>query len=256
MMSQEIGKTIPLSLPRRLICDLLHFAKQIPTVPVQRRMNLRRLCEARNLAMPRIGWCALFMKGFGRMAAEIPQFRRAYLSFPYARLYEHPYSIASVAFERYYENEAAVFFGHFRSPESQTLAALEDYVRHYKEAPLDEIGLFRRALYVSRYPRPLRRFFWWLGLNQSGHKRARRMGTFGVSVYSALGSESLHPLSPITSTLNYGVIDEDGTVTVRIIYDHRVMDGAIVARALALLEEIMNHDIRAELLGMASAQSA
>jgi hypothetical protein len=256
MMSRETGKTIPLSLPRRLICDLLHFAKQIPSVPVQRRMNLRRLCEVRNLAMPRIGWCALFLKGFGRMAAEIPQFRRAYLSFPYARLYEHPCSIASVAFERYYQNEAAVLFAHFRSPETQALKALEDSVRRYKETPLQEIALFRRAMYVSKFPRPLRRFFWWLGLNQSGPKRARRMGTFGVSVYSGLGSESLHPLSPLTSTLNYGVIDEDGTVTVRIIYDHRVMDGSTVARALALLEEIMNHDIRAELLGMPSAQSA
>ena len=43
---------------------------------------------------------------------------------------------------------------------------------------------------------------------------------------------------------------------VRIIYDHRVMDGATVARALALLEQILNHDICAELLGMASAWSA
>lgn len=255
-MSREIGKTIPLSLPRRLICDLLHFAHQIPTVPVQRHMNLRRLCEARNMARPRIGWCALFLKGFGRMAAEIPQFRQAYMSFPYTRLYEHPCSIASVAFERYYQNEPAVLFGHFRGPETQTLTALEDAVRRYKEAPLQEIGLFRRALFVSKFPRLVRRFIWWVGLNQSGPKRARRIGTFGVSVYSGLGSESLHPLSPLTSTLNYGVIGEDGTVSVRIVYDHRVMDGSTVARALALLEEIMNHDIRAELLGMASVQSA
>jgi hypothetical protein len=255
-MSHEIGKTIPLSLPRRLVCDLLHFAKRIPSVPVQRPMNLLPLREARNRAVSRVSWCALFLKAYGFMAREIPQFRRAYMSFPYARLYEHPYSIASVAVERYYQNEAAVFFGHFRSPESQTLTMLDEALHRYKEAPLHEIGLFRRALYVSRFPRPLRRFFWWLGLNQSGYKRARRMGTFGVSVYSSLGSESLHPLSPLTSTLSYGVIGEDGTVMVRIIYDHRVMDGATVARALALLEEILNYDIRAELLGMASARSA
>lgn len=255
-MANDLGKTIPLSLPRRLICDLLHFAQRVPTVPVQRLMNLRSLCDARNRAMPRISWCALFLKGYGRMALEVPQFRRAYMSFPYARLYEHPSSIASVAFERCYETEEAVFFGHVRSPESQTLVALDEALRRYKEAPLEEIGLFRRAILVSRFPWPLRRFFWWLGLNQSGYKRAKRMGTFGLSVYSGLGSESLHPLSPLTSTLNYGVIGEDGEVMVRIVYDHRVMDGATVARALALLEEILNYDIRAELLGMASAWSA
>ena len=42
-----------------------------------------------------------------------------------------------------------------------------------------------------------------------------------------------HPLSVLTTTLNYGVIAADGTVDVRLIYDHRVMDGSSVARALA-----------------------
>ena len=82
------------------------------------------------------------------------------------------------------------------------------------------------------------------------------MGTFGLSVYSSHGAESLHPLSPLTTTLNYGVIREDGTVPVRIVYDHRVMDGATVARALALLEQTLNQDIRAELVGTSSARAA
>ncbi|MDP2296757.1 MAG: 2-oxo acid dehydrogenase subunit E2, partial [Pseudolabrys sp.] len=42
-------------------------------------------------------------------------------------------------------------------------------------------------------------------------------------------------------------IDRDGNVNVRIIYDHRVLDGATVARALARLEEILNTEIVSEL---------
>ncbi|HTU90503.1 MAG TPA: hypothetical protein VMF69_10550 [Gemmataceae bacterium] len=255
-MAHEVGKTIPLSLPRRLIADLLHFAHRIPSVPVQRWMNLRLLRDARALSTPRVSWCALFLKGYARVAVQVPQLRRAYLPFPISRLYEHPFSIASVALERDYQNEEAVFFAHFRSPETQTLTSLDGALRHYKEAPLEQIGLFRRALTVSRLPRPLRRLIWWIGLNSSGHKRARRMGTFGLSVYSGLGSESLHPLSPLTTTLNYGVIGADGMVNVRIIYDHRVMDGSTVARALALLEQTLNHEIRAELIGAAAGRAA
>jgi hypothetical protein len=89
----------------------------------------------------------------------------------------------------------------------------------------------------------VRRLVWWVGLNMSGYRRARNFGTFGVSVYSGLGAEALHPLSPLTTTLNYGIIGEDGTVDVRIIYDHRVMDGSTLARALVELEEVLNEQL-------------
>ena len=93
----------------------------------------------------------------------------------------------------------------------------------------------------------------WLGLN-IGRQRANYFGTFWVSAYSALGAESLHPLSPLTSTLNYGVFAADGSVDVRLVYDHRVTDGATVARALARLEEVLNTSLRQELLsGLPSA---
>ena len=52
---------------------------------------------------------------------------------------------------------------------------------------------------------------------------------------------------PLTTTLNYGVIDGEGKVTVRVIYDHRVVNGATVARALARLEEILNTSLVAEI---------
>ncbi len=255
-MNIKVGKTISLSLPRRFVCDLLHFAQRIPTVPVQREMNLSLLRDARSRTSPRISWPVLFVKGYALVAAQIPQLRRAYLPFPYARLYEHPASIASVAFERDYQGEPAVLLGHLRHPELKPLAQLDAKLRHMKQAPIEEIALFRRALALTRLPRPVRRLIWWLGLNLFGSQRARRLGTFGLSVYSSYGAESLHPLSPLTTTLNYGIIREDGIVPVRIIYDHRVMDGTTIARALALLEHTLNHEIRDELLSMAPARAA
>jgi hypothetical protein len=133
---------------------------------------------------------------------------------------------------------------------------LESALRRYKDEPVENIGLFRRGLKVSRLPGPLRRFMWWIGLNSSGPKRAKRLGTFGVSVYAGLGASSLHPLSVLTTTLNYGLLEPDGSVDVRLIYDHRVMDGGTVARALAALEEILNQDILAELHKLRAGRSA
>jgi hypothetical protein len=68
-----------------------------------------------------------------------------------------------------------------------------------------------------------------------------------------LKAESLHPLMPVTTLLNYGIIDADGTVNVRIIYDHRVMNGATVARALNRLEEILTTIVLDELRDMAGS---
>ena len=47
--------------------------------------------------------------------------------------------------------------------------------------------------------------------------------------------------------LNYGVISNSGEVDVRIIYDHRVMNGTTIARALVRLEEILSSAIVEEL---------
>jgi hypothetical protein len=104
-------------------------------------------------------------------------------------------------------------------------------------------------------PRPLRRLAWWYALNWSGYNRARTLGTFGMSVYSGLGAEGLHPLSPLTTTLNYGVIGTDGNVDVRIVYDHRVLDGSTVARALGDLEKVLTEHIPSSLVERGAAVS-
>jgi hypothetical protein len=255
-MSQPAGRTLPLSPPRRFICDLLRHAQRVPTVPVQRQMRLADVVAARAEAPQRPSWPVIFAKAFGLVAAARPELRRAYMPFPWAHLYEHPHSVASIAIERQWHGENAVLFAHLRAPESQGLVKLERSLRHYRKAPVEKVGLFRRISRVSGLPWPLRPLAWWVTLYGSGYRRARQLGTFGISVYSSLGCESLHPLSPLTTTLNYGVIRKRGGVSVRLIYDHRVLDGATVARALLELEEVLNGPIVAELRGAAAVEEA
>jgi len=82
----------------------------------------------------------------------------------------------------------------------------------------------------------------------SGYKRCKRFGTFGLSSYGNLGAENLHPISPLTTTLTYGPIDPaTGQVVVKLIYDHRVLDGAYIARRLHDIEDALRGPIRDEL---------
>ncbi len=255
-MPQPAGVSLPLSLPRQLICDYLHFAQKIPTVPVQRRMRLGEVVAARAATRLRPSWCAIFTKAYGFVTAATPVLRRAYMSFPRPRLYEHPINVASIAIERKFGVEDAVFFAHIRQPETLSLADIDLRLRRFKDEPLESFGDFRRIVLMNRFPRPLRRLLWWIGLNVWGRKRAAFMGTSGITVYAGLGAASLHPLSLLTTTLNYGVIEPDGTVDVRLTYDHRVLDGATVARALAELERVLTHEILAELRYLPRAEAA
>lgn len=255
-MPQPKGRTISLSLPRRFVCDLVHFAQKVPSVPVQRRMCLAEVAAARQAAARRPSWCAIFTKAYGLVCAATPELRRAFIPFPRSHLYEHPIPVASIAIERRYREEAAVFAIKMRTPDQRSLGDIEARLRHCMGAPIERIGTFRKALRVSALPRPLRRLLWWFGLNLSGRRRAQYMGTFGVTMYGGLGASSLHPLSPLTTTLNTGFLGEDGSLDVRLIYDHRVLDGATVARALRDLEQVLQGEILRELRFLRSVEAA
>lgn len=240
------GRFIPLSKPRRVVTDLMHFAAGVPGVPVQRRMDLSGVVAARAAVPVRPPWTAIFLKAYALTAREFPELRRAYCKLPWPHLYEYPRSVGIVAFEREYQGERAVLGVPVRGPERHTLADLTGLIRHLSTAPVEDIRPMRRTLRLAGLPRLARRAVWWLGLNL-GRLRAKYFGTFALTVYSGLGAESLHPIGPWTTLLNYGVIAADGTVDVRVVYDHRVMDGATVARALTRLEAVLAGPIAEEL---------
>ncbi|HEY5819318.1 MAG TPA: hypothetical protein VIU14_13160 [Mesorhizobium sp.] len=233
------GRALKLSAPRRLVCDLMRFSTGVPRVTVQRQMNLGPLLRARMAQQIKPSWTAIFAKGYALLARETPELRRAYVKLPWPQLYEYPVSVASIAHEREHDGEQAVLLSRIKGPEVLALTELDASIRRARSLPVQEIKDFRLALKFARAPAPIRWLLMWLGLNIA-RQRANYFGTFQLSVYSGLGAESLNPLTPLTTLLNYGPIAEDGSVTVRIHYDHRVMDGANVARALNRFEQILN----------------
>src|SRR5258708_25808001 len=108
-MPQAIGRKLPLSLPQRYVCDLLHFARNVRSVPVQRRLRLAAVAATRETAQPRPTWCALFTKAWASVSAAHPHLRRAYISYPCPHLYEHFENVATLAVERIHDGEDAVF---------------------------------------------------------------------------------------------------------------------------------------------------
>lgn len=247
-MHELKGSHLSITGPRRFIIDLVHFARQVPSTPVSRTLNVSALRRPRIEHPSRPSWAVLFMKAYALVGADHPPLRRSLLKFPWSRLYEHPWMNCALAIERAHEGEPGVFVSLFRAPELQTIDQLQDALTWYKHQPLDTVGLYRQALRVSLAPVWVRRFLWWSTLNISGFKRAKRFGTFGLTSYGSLGAEQLHPISPLTTTLTYGPIAASGDVVVKLVYDHRVLDGAYVARRLRDIELVLHGPILAELV--------
>jgi hypothetical protein len=250
------GKKIPLSLPRRFVGDILHFAKRIPSIPMQRTMRLADVIEARGRLPQRFSWCAIFMKAFSLVASRRPELRRTYIPFPRGYIYEHPINVASFSLERNYQGEEGVFMARIAQPESISLRVLDQIVRAHKTAEIESVESYRQALWLSSLPRPIRRLLWWWGLETDGRYKAHFFGTFAISVVASLGAAGLHLLSPMSMTLNYGTFEPDGSLDFRLTYDHRVIDGATAARALVALEEVLHQEMREELLKEAAKHAA
>lgn len=235
-----------LSPARKMVCEILHHGRKVPAIPLAKRMRLGELAEARK-AGARVSWTAIFMRAYALVAQEHAELRRAYISWPRPRLYEHPSSTCALILEREHQGENIVLGARIRCPEAFDLVALDEYLRLLREAPVEKVSHFRQWLRVGRMPGLLRRFLFWSTLNLSGAKRAKRLGTFAISSLGNFGIEQHHPISPLTTYLTFGPISRHGHVNVKIIYDHRVMDGRTVARSLVALERVLTTRLLDEL---------
>jgi hypothetical protein len=202
--------------------------------------------EARALAAQPPGWAAIFVKAFSLVAKDQPVLRTLYAKWPWPSFYELPSSVAMVAIARVEDGQDCVLPQKVPAADELPLTEIDAQIRHAKDAPLAEVPAFRKMLWVTRLPLPLRRLMWLLGLN-FGRQRANWFGSFGVTSVAAYGAGELHALSPGPFVLSYGAVDPGQTIDVLIRWDHRITDAALVAKALTRLEQVLNTEIAAEL---------
>ena len=84
-------------------------------------------------------------------AAEL---RRTYINFPWAHIYEHPISVASVAVERRLQDEDAVLFAQIRGPEDHMPEQIDSYLRDARSCRSSASAPFAGPLRISRLPLP------------------------------------------------------------------------------------------------------
>jgi hypothetical protein len=216
---------------------------------MDRRLALADVVHARQTMPVRPSWFAVFAKAYALVSEQHAPLRRAYMSFPRPHLHQHAGTIAHLAIARPIGDEDGVLGLKIRHPERRPLAELDALIRRVRTEPVEEIAAFRRSLRLASLPTPVRRLAWWAALNVSANWRVKHFGTFGLTAVGALGAMQATLLSPLTTTLTYGEIAPDGSIAVRLFYDHRVLDGVGPARALVDLERALCGPILAEMRG-------
>jgi hypothetical protein len=255
-MPQPRCRRRALSLGRGILCDYTHAARGNHLAAAERTMRLADVVEARRQASPRPSWGAIMTKAFALAAGNHPETRQAFLTFPWGHIGEFEAQIASVVINRRVGDEDAIFLARLCRPESQSLQDLDRDLRAYMAEPVENFRCFREALRVARLPRLARRFLWWLALNVLPRRRARHFGTFGVTTMSPFGARTLQVPSIWATMLHYGALSETGEMPVGVVFDHRIMDGAVVGYTLMEMEQVLHHEIVAELRGMRTARAA
>jgi hypothetical protein len=242
------GTVRKISLPRRLVADLMHASIRVPFVSLSRPLDVRQLLEARALAAQPPGWAAIFVKAFSLVAKDEPILRTLYNKWPWPCFYELPRSIAMIAIARVEDGQDCVLPQKVPAADELPLSEVDAQIRHAKDAPISEVPAFRKILRVTALPLLLRRVMWLIGLN-FGRQRANWFGSFGVTSVAAYGAGELHALSPGPFILSYGVVEPDQTIDVVIRWDHRITDAALIAKTLTRLEQVLNTEIAGELRG-------
>lgn len=246
------GHHIRISPQRRAVIDLMWLSRGIPLVSVKRSMNIARLRAAREAMAERVSWIAIATKAYALVADEFPALRRAYMRYPWPHFYQYPTSAASVTVERQHEGEASVFLLIIKNPSAQPLSEIAGTIATAQSAPVEQIRGFERIMRLSRLPWIIRRLVWWTGFNL-GRLRANNFGTFGLSVIASQGAELPYFITPFATALNFGLIGADGSVEMRLMIDHRVIDGLDAARVLTRLEQVLNGAIADEIAALTPA---
>ncbi len=182
--------------------------------------------------------------------------RQAFFRFPWAHIGEYESQIAAVIVDRNIGDEDMIFLAPLIRPEEQSLLSLNDHLRRYQNDPIESIKSFRFIWRLARLPQFLRRLSIWLALNVLPRRRARHFGTFAVTTMSPFGARSIEVPSIWSAMLHYGTISETGEVPVGIVFDHRLMHGSVVGHTLMEMEQVLHHEIVAELRDLRGTQAA
>lgn len=196
----------------------------------------------------RVTETAILLKAIGIAQRAHPDSRSILL--PWGRVVTLGHIVAGFTVERFVRTHPAVFLGTIESPDIKPLEQIMSELQQYSECSITEHPQLEIERRFSEMPWLFRRLVFWLGLNFPAF-RIRHMGaSFGLTSLGKYGVKALTGPCVCTSTFGVGAVEDrpavlNGKVIVRptmtlsLLFDHRVIDGAAAARFLRDVKELV-----------------
>jgi hypothetical protein len=245
---RQFSRWSSVPLQRRWIVDALAVGRTMHIAGGGGPMNVAPAAEARRRKQPAISWDAIWIKAVALAAKERPELQTAYMPYPWAHFYVHPYPVAAVAVERMWNGEPAVFMEPMSDPAALSLFEIDQRCKALATLPIASVGSFRRLIRITRLLWILRRAIWHIAAYWSGSLRSSYLGTY--TTMKSPRRIQVHQNTPnIPFAFHWSTPDPKGDLTVEILFDHRVVDAAGAVRVMLAVERAMNGAVAQELAG-------
>lgn len=235
--------TAPLPAARRQTYVFLEDTRRIAHVYLMAQVDATALRAARAAAAAPVSYVSYVVKAAADTLAGYPDARAVLQGGRSPKLTVSPEVHAKVLFDKTVDGQRCVVSGTVPDVRSADVAAIQAAVDRYKNADVDDVGPFARIRRLQRLPLPVIRLAY-RAMMRDPRRRAALQGTFAVT---SIGHERVGAILPLISgTLGFGVghiadapVVRGGALgvaplfTLSLVFDHRVIDGAMAAEILA-----------------------
>ena len=204
--------------------------------------------QRRSEGRPVPTYVAYVLAAYGRTLAEFPNLNSYLRLYPITRLALYQGVDISLTIERDWNGRRIVLLGLLREAQAASVEAVHAFLQERREKPLEELDEFARYRLLLKVPVFLRWHLFQLLVKPFPGLLRQMVGTTAFTSIGRFGSTATTPLSPRACTLSLGKVEDrprakQGAVVaalsawLTVTYDHRVADGAEVARFGNLLRE-------------------
>lgn len=162
--------------------------------------------------------------------------------------------VAGFTVERLIDSKPAVFFGAIESPDTKSLEQISQELQAHSTYDLSDINYLKKQDWFNRTPYLFRQIILWLALRLPALRLNHMKATFGLSSLGKLGMKAIIPPCASTSTFGVGEVEKRAVVrdnqieirpmmSITLIFDHRIVDGAPAARFLNDIRTLMEGEL-------------